>query len=256
MTPPTRVFKDISINWEVCEADVRCISWILDSTTDTDVIFSTVWFAVDTIWYPEIAGALSPHVLANLFFDCLLDGQVIHSKAEHASSIGMALKSVLSIQLTMESVDEDLGELCRRIVSQVQPGLSSGPTLLLIVAVLKMVAGVPTQDEPFMSLELSRSIPDRLSYAHSLWLSRVLLQTSWRWRHAQGPTGVLNTYAMESICRTFATGGGQMPNILKINLFLVLAISLGLQVDVRDLYVTSDKCVTFPFFLLTPLIEL
>ena len=42
MTPPTRVFKDTPIDWEACNADVRCISWVLDSTTDIDVILSTV----------------------------------------------------------------------------------------------------------------------------------------------------------------------------------------------------------------------
>jgi len=63
VTSPTRVFKNIPIDWEVCRADVRCISWVLDSTTDIDVIFSTIRFAADTIWYPEIAGALSPHIL-------------------------------------------------------------------------------------------------------------------------------------------------------------------------------------------------
>ena len=77
VTPPTRVFEDVSIDWEVCTADARCVSWILDSTTETDVIFSTVRFAADMIWYPEIAGVLSPHVLADLFLDCLLDGWVI-----------------------------------------------------------------------------------------------------------------------------------------------------------------------------------
>ena len=76
-TPPAQIFKDIPIDWEVYKADVRCISWILHSTTDIDVIFSTVRFAADTIWYPEIATASSPHILADLFFDCLLDGRVV-----------------------------------------------------------------------------------------------------------------------------------------------------------------------------------
>jgi len=53
---PTRIFEDISIDWEVCKTDVRCICWMLDSTTDPEVILSTVRFAVDMIWYPEIAG--------------------------------------------------------------------------------------------------------------------------------------------------------------------------------------------------------
>jgi len=108
--------------------DVRCIAWVLDSTTDPDVIFSTVRFAADTILYPEIAGALSPHVLADLFFDCLLDGQVIPGKSEHASSIGMALASVLSIHLSMEPGDEGLHGLCGRIHNYIEwaPSILTG----------------------------------------------------------------------------------------------------------------------------------
>ena len=60
MTPPTRVFEDIPVDWEVRTADVRYVSWVLDSTTEIDVIFSTVRFATDMIWYPETARALSP----------------------------------------------------------------------------------------------------------------------------------------------------------------------------------------------------
>jgi hypothetical protein len=80
-----------------------------------------------------------------------------------------------------------------------------------------------------------------------------MLQTVWRWRRVLGPTG-FHVYGMESICRTCAAGGDQMPNILKTNLFLILAISLGLQIDIRDLYAPNNKCVTSPSSLLTPLI--
>ena len=117
---PTRIFKDIPINWEECKADARCIFWVLDSTTDIDVIFSTVRFAADTVWYPEIAGAFSPHTLADLFFDCLLDGRIIPGKTEHLISIGMALASVLSIQLSVEPESGTLEALCQRLRDHAQ----------------------------------------------------------------------------------------------------------------------------------------
>jgi len=41
MESPTRIFEDISIGLEVCRVDSHCISWVLESTTDPDVIFST-----------------------------------------------------------------------------------------------------------------------------------------------------------------------------------------------------------------------
>ena len=75
---------------------------MLDSTTDPDVILSTVRFIADTIWFPEIARAISLQVLADLFFDCLLERRVIPGKEEHAISTGMALASVLSIQLCID----------------------------------------------------------------------------------------------------------------------------------------------------------
>ncbi|KAF9644459.1 hypothetical protein BDM02DRAFT_3272423 [Thelephora ganbajun] len=117
---PTQIFKDVSTNWEICKADVRCICWVLDSTTDTDAILSTTRFAADMIWYPEIAGTLSPHILAGLFFDYLLDGRTIPGKLGHTISIGMVLASVLNVQPNMEPEDEGLKELRKCIDSNVQ----------------------------------------------------------------------------------------------------------------------------------------
>jgi len=103
---------------------------MLYSTTDHDDILSSVCSAADTIWYPGITEALSPYVLAQLFFGCLVDRQVIPGKAEQARAIAMALASVLSAQLCLESEDKDsdLRELCGRIVVSIDglPGNNGG----------------------------------------------------------------------------------------------------------------------------------
>jgi len=255
VTEPTWVFEDVSVDWEACKADVRCISWILDSTTDTDVIFSTVRFAADTIWYPEIAGALSPHILADLFFDCLLDGWVIPGKEDHASSIGMALASVLSIRLITEPEDEGLRGLCERLVSQFPQDRLSESNFSLVMEVLVLVTGVPISDAPCMDWGPLTFLLKRFSTAHKLWLSRVILQTIWQKRRVQGPAGVLDAYWVGTVYRDFATGGDQMSNVLKTNIFLSLAITLGLQIGIRDLYAPDNMCVTFPCSVSTPLID-
>jgi len=142
VAPSSRIFEDVFVNWEVCKADTRCVCWVLDTTTDADVIFSTVRFAADMIWYPEIASAISPHILAELFFDCLLDGRVIPSKAEHASTIGMALASVLSTNLSIEPDNKALRELCDRIYKHIKWGSRSEPKFFLALTILRFVAGV------------------------------------------------------------------------------------------------------------------
>ena len=240
VAPHTQIFEDVSVDWEVCRADARCISWILDSTTDTDVIFSTVRFAADMVWYPEIAGALSPHILAELFFDCLLDGRVIPGEVEHASSIGMALVSVLSIHLIIEPENRTLRELCRRIHDHVEGGPSSEPMFLLVTVVLKFIAGAPTSVEEY---DITRSIPSHLPTTHMLWLSRVILQTIWRWRCVRESTRVLDFYGIGFICETFTADNNQTPTILKTDCFLTMSIALGLKIDVRDLYAPNNKYV-------------
>ena len=249
---PVRIFEDIHINLDACKADARCIAWVLYSTTDSDVIFSTVQFAADTIWYPEIAGALSPHILANLFFECLLDGQVIPEKLEHANLIGMALASTLSVQLSMEFEINDLEEIHERINTiKALPPFES--TFGLVVAVLKIVVQTPPPITAEGSLSFgfgdSESIPEHLSTTCKLWLSRVMLQTVWRWRRVQGPTNVFLFWAFDSICARLMADGGQTLIVLKTNCVLIVAISVGLNVDMCDLYAPIDGYVIYPYLL-------
>ena len=242
---PVRVFEDIRFDWDGFKADTRCIAWVLYSTTDSDMIYSTVRFAADTIWYPEIAQALSPHILAELFFECLLDGRVVPDKLEHASSIGMALVSVLGIQLVVEPEDEDLKGLCARIDYNVQWASSSEPVFALVVTVLKSIVQLPSPVPTgrFLGWWTSETTPKRLSNAHKLWLSRVILQMLWRWRRVQDPATVLCFYPMESVCRRLLADNDQSPAVLETNCILIMTISLGLDVDIHDLYVPGDRCV-------------
>ena len=247
VVPPTRIFEDISVDLEVCAGDFRCIWWVLDYTTDADVIFSTARFAADMIWYPEIVGALSPHILADHFFDCLLDGRVIPGKSGHASSIGMALASVLCTHLSAEPRDQVLKNLSIRLYNNVQSTLTSEPTFSLVTAVLRFAACDPTLTVAWwdVSSDLFRNIPRHLPTTHQLWLSRIILQTIWRWSYAQDPTIALTYPVVESIGRILRAGDGQILAILKTNCFLTMAISLGLRIDIRDLYAPNDKCVVF-----------
>ena len=253
---PGRIFEDARVDWGGCKADTRCVAWVLSSTTDSDVIYSTVRFAADMIWYPEIAGALSPHTLANLFFECLLDGQVIPDKLEHASSVGMALASVLSVQLCVEPENRDLRVLCERIDSHVQRVPSIESIFGLVVAVLRLVARTPSSvtNAEFLEDWTFKSTRDRLPTMFKLWLSRVTLQTFWRWRRVLVPNRVLYFYPIATICEALMADGDQTPVILKTDCILIMAISLGLVVDIHDLYAPVDQCVFCPPLLLHYLI--
>jgi len=246
-----RFSQTIPINWDVHRADIRCVSWILSSTTDTDVIYSTTRFAADAIWYPEVAGVLSPHVLANLFFDCLPGGWVVPGKAEYAGSIGMALASTLSNQLIAEPEDRKLRELCERVDYGVhllqQPDLDQ--TLLLVTSVLRFIMEIATDGDSITeNFGFMTNIPDRLPTLQKLWLSRIILQTLWRWRRIQGPTTALKFSAIESICKAFAADRDRNLTILRTNCFLIMAIALGLQIDIYDLYVSNNEYVPLPHF--------
>ena len=233
---PGRIFEDAFVDWDVFKADIRCISWVLSSTMDADVIYYTIRFAVDIIWYPEIAGVLSPHVLADLFFDCLLDKKLVPGKLEHASSIGMALASVLSTQLTVELENRALRELCGSIRDRVDWKPSSEPKFTLVLNTLLSVTDIPAPLSPLDSanLGLFQDTPDNPSATQNLWLSRIVLQTLWRWRCVQEPTTVLGLYVMEPVCSGFTADNDQILTTFKKDCFLAMAICLGLRIDIRD----------------------
>ncbi|KAF9643512.1 hypothetical protein BDM02DRAFT_1442062 [Thelephora ganbajun] len=243
---PARIFEDVSIDWEVCKADVRCMCWMLDSTTDTDVILSTVRFAADTIWYPEIARAMSPHVLTNLFFDCLLDGRVVPGKSEHASSIGMALASVLSIQLTVAPENQGLKDLCGRINPNIQWAHSSEPMFMLVITTLIVITETPDcLPNPSLYWGPFIPMPDDVPTTHKLWLSRILLQTLWRRRRLGDPTTPITLGTMD-IFERFMADGDQTLATLNANCYLIMAISLGLQIDICDLYAPNNNNQALP----------
>ena len=246
VTLPVRIFEGIHIDWDSCKADTRCIAWMLSSTTDSDVIHSTVQFAADMVWYPELAAALSPHVLAGLFFECLLDGRVIPDRLEHAASIGMALASVLSTQLCVASEGEGFEELCERINFEVQRVSSFESTFGLVVTALKFIAQSPIRIPNGKIPQIQT--PEHLSTACKLWLSRLMLQTVWRWRRVQDPAAVLPFYSIEFACKRFMGDGDRTPVILETNCVLIMAISLGLVIDIRDLYAPIDKYEIYPPF--------
>jgi hypothetical protein len=209
-------------------------------------------------WYPEIAEALSPHTLADLFFDCLSDGQA--GKSEYAGSIGMALGTALSI-LNITPEDEGLKALCNRIKFDIKEGPSSEQPFTLAVFALGFITnavpylrhGTSLYERPADLVHVT-SIPD-LSTTHKLWLSRVVLHTVWRCRRVQDPTTVLVLPSMDHICNWLMKDGGKSLVGLRTNCLLIMAIVLGLQIDIRDLCVPNNTCVVPPLFPLAFLIE-
>ena len=59
---PRRLIKDVPVYWdvEVCMTLARCISLVLRFTRNADMTSTTIRFAAETIWHPEITQILSP----------------------------------------------------------------------------------------------------------------------------------------------------------------------------------------------------
>jgi len=244
-------FGNISVDWEAHRTDARCISWMLNFTTDSDVTFYGARLAVDTIWYPNLAGILSPRLLFKLFVECLSYGRVIPSKLEHANMIGMALASVLSIQLCMEPEREDLRELSRDTRHFANLVSESEPTLVPGVGVLRIALETPNG----ASFREWDNTSDHLPTAHKLCLSRVILQTIWRWRRVTGAPVVFNLEAVDLLCRGLMANGDLSHPTLKIHCLLILAISLGYKFGgINTLFIPDDEyviSVLLPLTLLT-----
>jgi len=245
-------FGNVSTDWESSMTDACCISWMLNFTTDSDVIFYGAQFAADAVWHPKTASALSPHVLAKLFIECLSYGRIIPGKSEQASVIGMALASVLSIQLCTEPEREDLQRLRKDVLHYANCVSETELTLLPGVGILKIVLETP-YDKSFREWD---NISDHLPTAHKLCLSRVILQTVWRWRWMTGAPTVFNLEAIDLLCKGLMANGDHSHTTLKMHCLLIMAISLGHQVgEIHTLFIPDDEYVISLSFQLASLIK-
>jgi hypothetical protein len=234
----------------VCEGDARCISWVLGSATEDDVIFCTARLAVDTTLYPEIADVISPLILRDHFLACLSDGRVIPDKLEHVSLIGLALASALSIQLCTNPERAHLQDLTRTIREYTDWISTSEPIPLPGVAVLAVVSQTPgqVQDESFHNWKILSDMPGNLPTRYKLCSSRTVLQTIWRWRRTPNQNAAFNLKEIGSFCKGLMANGDHTIPALKINCFLTMAIALGDQVgDIRTLFTPNDEYVILIF---------
>lgn len=238
-----------------CKADARCISWILNYTTDNDVILYAARFAADTIWYPEMADTLSPHLLFNLFRDCLSYGRLLPGKQEHAVAIGMALASVVSIQLCLEPERADFRELRESIYAYVWNIGGFEPTFATIIGILRISAVIP--DPEFIDgRRVYFHVPEALSPTYKLCLSRAMLQTIWRWRRVLGAPAVFELKEIDLLCKRLMANGDDSNTGLKINCILIMAIALGCGVgDIHGLFVPSNVYVISSLISLISLIN-
>ena len=94
---PTPLFDSELVNWSQHQEDSKCVLWIMDTSADADMLLFAFRFAADIVWYPETATSLCPSRIADLFFDCFLDGAVIPGAEERMNRIARILASILNI---------------------------------------------------------------------------------------------------------------------------------------------------------------
>ena len=249
---PGRVLHEVLADWPNHEADARCVAWVLYSMTDKDVILSSVRFAADIILYPAIAKTLPPHLLADLLFESIIEGGVVPGRIDQACSAGMALASVLSIQLCLEPECLDAKQLCERVTHTIPDLQLDDPTLVLVTNTLCLLAGPLTTSPHTHQANPKYPLDDRISELCSLrglediacgfrlWICRVLLQTVWRWRQLE-PNVMINMSKIEVLLNTSLKDRDFILIVNKTTVVLMLAIALGQTVDLDDLYVPDTR---------------
>ena len=223
---PSPLFDAKLVKWDQHRDDSECVLWVMDASTDADVLFFTFRFAAEIVWYPEIAKSLCPHRVAGFFFDCFLDGNIIPGMEERACYIGSALASILNtracVKHDLESV-RVIGERVLALNHKVHPDIWVAWWSLL-VTFNDRVTDCPTlHGDP--------------SATFCTWLSQMVLQSVY-WR--QEKCGTYNISCFESSFEQLVKYRKAPPNAVILNLILACAVSLGLRLNLMDIH-TSDN---------------
>ena len=252
---PARIFHDALTNRINHEEDARCVAWVLYSITDKDVILFSVRFAADIVLYPTIAKTLSPHLLADLFFECIIEEEVVRGRIDQACSAGMALASVLSIQLCLNPECQYVQEICRRVTSTIPSLKLDDPAFTLVANALCLLAEPLTApprthlvspryplDAQMAGLSRLRGV-ENVSCAFGYWMCRVFLQTVWRSRQLNDSDAMIDVSKIAVFLTVLLKNRDLIPTVTKTTVVLTLAIALGQTVGLDDLYVPDTKCV-------------
>ena len=251
---PIRTFHDVLTDWTNHESDARCVAWLLSSITDKDAILSSVQFAADIIIYPAIAKTFPPHLLADLLLECILEGEVVPGRADQACSAGMALASVLSVQLCLDPECKHLRRLIQRVTRTISRLQLDDPTMTLVANALCLLAG-PLTTPPHMhhfdpKYPLDNRMPElsrlrgleNITCAFKCWMGRILLQTVWRWRQLSDPNVIIDMSKIGVFFTVLLKNKDSIPTAIRTTVVLTLAVALGQTVTLDDLYVPDTEC--------------
>lgn len=210
--------------------------WTVETSADPDVLLFAFRFAADIILYPEIATSLRPRRVADLFFDCFLDGVVIPGMEERASHIACILASILNIHACMGHDLEAIGRIGEQIktlgYSHEDPDIHMARWSLSLA-----------------SCEWIDSFPNHYkdtSGTFRIWLSQMILQSVY-WRQTKAENRVYNIALLGLYSGSVAKGRRTL-NTVFLNLILACAVSPRLCLNISDFHISDNSCVK-PFLI-------
>jgi hypothetical protein len=107
---------------------------------------------------------------------------------------------------------------------------SLGHPGVIVPAIPDLKDGIPLHER-----QRAEFIPLRI------WIARVLLQTMWRWRQKVDPGTIICLPAANTVMRVLFSTADPTLLIMKSTMSLVLAIGLGLRVDINDTYIPNTQ---------------
>ena len=224
---PSPLFDPKLVKWDQHRDDSECVLWVMEASTDADVLLFTFRFAAEIVWYPAIARSLCPRRVAGFFFDCFLDGNIIPGMEERACYIAYTLASTLNIRSCM-SYDLDtvrsIGERVLTLNHETHPDLRVACWSLMI-----------TFNDEITSCP---SLRKDASPAFCTWLSQMVLQSVY-WRQKKGEICPIPYF--ESAFSRLVKNRKDPPNSVILNLFLACAVSLDIRLDLMDLHMSDNS---------------
>ena len=224
---PSPLFDAKLVKWDQHRDDSECVLWVMDASTDADVLFFTFRFAAEIVWYPEIAKSLCPHRVAGLFFDCFLDGNIIPGMEQRACYTASTLASALNIRACMKHDLESTRAIGERVLTlnhEIHPDIWVAWWSLLITFSDRVTRCPPLPKDP--------------SVAFCIWLSRMVLQSVY-WRLEMN--GGCDISHFEGGFEQLVKYREAPPNAVILNLVLACAVSLGLRLNPMDLHVSDNS---------------
>jgi hypothetical protein len=237
-------FRGREVDWEDHKLDAKCITWMLETSNDPDVVISTMQFIPDVEWHSDIKTIPSLVRLNDTLRECFrFIGTNTALRPGMREQANIAARAFLHLYIQRSCLEN--GEPKIRQFNSKARSLGWGLCDSELTSTLQMIDKVVGRDQWVWSWGDGKL--ETLPLPHITWMARLLLYRCWEFCNIRNDTSPPDYTPVWLFLEDVFPPSESLPRSVMADCFLMMGLTLNLPLDIKDLCVIDKRRVVICF---------